>query len=863
MNERGKTVNGSVINRVVLLWLLLTSAILARAQSNDKQSNNIIHVGVANAPPIIIIEPDKPPQGMMIDFLEKVASMENWQIKWVVNEWPVIDQMIRDGQIDLITFMAYSDERARFMDFSNESFVTEWGQVYTQNKQTYQSILDFDEKSVAVMKGEIHGSGFIELCKLFEITCHFEVVESYQAAFSLLSSGEVDGLASSNIVGYVYESKFDVHRTGIMYHPQKTLFAIPKNHDAQVLTILDRYLTEWRLSSDSYYHEIHDKWINRMEKSDWPRWLVYLAAISVLLLLLSWLVVVFLRKQIRKHVGEISDQKDQISQIINLVPHMIYAVNEKGQVILANDNTENFFGVGQLNEKHVDDMQNNKAGSEPLFRDDQFLLSDRARSFNKEITVINEQDGEAIFKVTKVPYFGKTSQLPSIVTVAIDVTEEKLHEQQMEHMVQHDLLTGLSNRVFLNERIKQSHLHAVKKKQHGAVLFIDLDHFKKVNDTLGHRIGDELLKRVAKTLNSIVVPENTVARIGSDEFVVQIDDPSADMPSAEKAIYPVAEQITEMLGTPCEIEGNILYVSASVGVVIYPNTEVSHKQILQRADTAMRFAKYKGRNQYAVFKENMEREIKRQHVIEEALRSAIKNSEFILQFQPQIDATEDKLIGVEALLRWQHPSGDLVQPNDFIGVAEQSGLIVPLGFWVIEEACKQIKKWSQEHQEPPFITVNLSVAQVLNLDFVDAVKAMLEKYQINPTLLELEVTESVMLEDASVAIEVLNQLKSLGVKLSIDDFGTGFSSLNYLKKLPFDKLKIDRSFINDIPGDQDNENIIKSIITISTDMGLELIAEGVETKEQVDLLMNLNCDHFQGFFYDRPSNIEYIDKKYL
>ncbi len=428
-----------------------------------------------------------------------------------------------------------------------------------------------------------------------------------------------------------------------------------------------------------------------------------------------------------------------------------------------------------------------------------------------------------------------------------DITERKLTEQRIEFLAYHDPLTGLPNRVLLEDRLEQAIAQA-ERGHHGlALVFMDLDNFKKINDSLGHAAGDALLKEVATRLKRCVRDTDTISRQGGDEFVLVL----GGLHGAEGSL-PVLTKIMETLQEPFVCEGNELSTSASMGVALYPQDGDCFDILRKKADMAMYRAKEAGRNTYRFFDEAMDDEAVEHLLMRSGLRRAIERGEFVLHYQPQVDIASGRVVGVEALLRWEHPEFGLVPPARFIPVAEESGLIVPIGAWVIEEACRQAMVWRRAGLPDLVMAVNLSAAQFRRNGIEETVAQALQRSGLVPALLELELTESILLQDVEQVLATVQRLKQLGVQLAIDDFGTGYSSLSYLKRFDIDKLKIDQSFIRDLASDPDDAAIVRAIIQMAHSLGLRAIAEGVETAELLQQLRGFGCDEAQGYHYARP-----------
>ena len=432
------------------------------------------------------------------------------------------------------------------------------------------------------------------------------------------------------------------------------------------------------------------------------------------------------------------------------------------------------------------------------------------------------------------------------VCVFSDITLVKESQQKLDHLAHHDPLTELPNRLLFNDRLTHAILRASRDNLHLAVLFIDLDRFKNVNDTLGHHVGDELLKQVSSALVRKVRDCDTLARLGGDEFILLLENIDG-----QHGATVVAEKLMSVFETPFMVAGHELFLTCSIGISLFPHDGADLNVLIRNADVAMYQAKGHGRNAYRFFSQEMTGEGAEQLRLESMLRRSIDNDEMFLNYQPQVDIETGQLIGVEALVRWNHPELGLVPPVRFIPLAEDTGYISQLGKWVLHEACRQMVRWQEAGLYVPKIAVNLSVRQFERGSIVAMVSSILVETGLEPHRLQLEVTESVIMNTGD-AFAFINDLNAIGVGLAIDDFGTGYSSLAYLKQLPVQTLKIDRSFIKDISTDPNDEAIAIAIIQLGKSMNLSVIAEGVETAEQGAFLLRHGCNLAQGYFYGRP-----------
>ncbi|WP_255374559.1 EAL domain-containing protein [Cohnella sp. OV330] len=436
-----------------------------------------------------------------------------------------------------------------------------------------------------------------------------------------------------------------------------------------------------------------------------------------------------------------------------------------------------------------------------------------------------------------------------------DITERYHTEKQINYLAYHDDLTGLPNRRFFTGHIDELLKNGVNEDSVFAVMFLDLDSFKKINDTLGHNNGDALLKLVAERLKTCChASDQLVSRMGGDEFTILLQD----ITDHTEAIR-VAEQIIKAFERPFAVDGYEFYITASIGIAFYPQDGTNVEMLMKNADIALYRMKDDGKNNYNVFKPNPNSGGIERLTLENSIRKALQLNEFVLYYQPQIDILTGDIIGTEALVRWNHPTLGLIPPAKFIPIAEETGLIVPLGEWVLKTACLQNQVWRDKGFAPMSVSVNLSTRQFSKHDLVETIEEILLETRMDPQYLELEITES-MTMNVDVAIEVLGKLKELGIHLCIDDFGTGYSNLYYLKLFSIDRLKIDRSFVRDIMTDSNDADIVATIIAMAYKLGIDAIAEGVETKDQLDFLRSQNCHEVQGFYYHQPLPAEQLEQ---
>ncbi len=579
---------------------------------------------------------------------------------------------------------------------------------------------------------------------------------------------------------------------------------------------------------------------------------------------------------------ELEDLKEHNSDLLSLLtehlPDMLWVKDLDGKYIYANKaicdgllmakdiyepigKGDVFFALRER-EAHKENPEWHTFG-ELCFNSDQDVIdNDRAMKFEEYGNV----KGKLMYlEVYKAPFYDKDGNTIGTVGAGRDITELKatqthlekslgiLEEQRklLEYQANHDLLTGLPNRVLFLDRLEQSMKMADRYGTHSAIIFINIDEFKEINDSLGHSVGDKILIEVAKRMSLQMRKTDSLSRLGGDEFVVVLNE-IKDI----KNISAIIENGMNIFDAPFLIGENTLHISISVGVSIYPHDGKTSDELLRNADAAMYKSKSDGKNRYSYYDQEMTRKAHEKVLITTELKKAFITDELVVYYQPQIDAQRDKLVGMEALVRWQHKSMGFIYPDRFIPLAEATGMIVELDRIVMKKALQQFKEWKEAGLNPGKLSLNVAIKQLEDKGFIAFVKSLLESEECAYENIEFEVTETQIMNNPNESIEILQQISDLGISIAIDDFGTGYSSLAYLKRLPINKLKIDKSFIDNLPQDTEDVAISKTIINLCESLNLKVIAEGVETELQKDFLLENGCKFIQGYFYSRPISAE-------
>jgi len=566
--------------------------------------------------------------------------------------------------------------------------------------------------------------------------------------------------------------------------------------------------------------------------------------------------------------SDLEESENQLRIIIDASPTQVFAVNKTGDFVFLNSATADFYG------KRVDDLigENYHTVHQVLNVEeaDELLVivkrveSTRARWMNleKKITGISSRE-KLVVQMSCIPFdfYGQSC----VLVVCNDITARVRAEERVERLAYYDALTNLPNRNLLYDRLTRDVEQTRQKGAHGALLFIDLDDFKRINDTMGHLLGDHLLLHLSKEMQTQIRQTDTLARLGGDEFTLSLPNLSADISTAQQQASELAERLIAIIGSPITLDKHEFLIGASIGIAMYPESTEETGELLRYADTAMYQAKNSGRGCFRFFHESMEIEAKRRVSLEADVRKALEESQFTFYLQPILASGSRQLMVAEALLRWPHPEKGMIMPGDYISYLEDSGMISTVGHVVLDNVCQYLQQQRQYRRVPDHfrIAVNISTKQFYQPGFVNQVSALLMKYDVPGSCLEFEITESAALQRLNDAVQTINQLRYLGITFSLDDFGTGYSSLSYLKQLPVEKIKIDRSFINDLNVDPQGEALVASIIAIARNLHLHVVAEGVETEEQVQWLARYPEVMYQGYLFDKPMPAAEFSEKYL
>jgi len=578
---------------------------------------------------------------------------------------------------------------------------------------------------------------------------------------------------------------------------------------------------------------------------------------------------IILSKEVEDKNIELEKQHDLLQSVINGIDQSVMVIDKDYNVLLANDAAKQFGEHEILNDPtHFKCYELTHHRDSPCSGDQHQCPLTETMALNKSVQRVHRHStpsGEEQFiELTTTPLYNKDDEPYAVVELGHNITEhlktQKILEEQkneLDYQAHYDALTSLPNRVLFLDRLKHAMEIAKRDKSKVALIFIDLDHFKEINDSIGHHAGDFILKECAKRLQALLREVDTVSRFGGDEFTIILEKIEN-----ENELIDIIQMILEKLKEPYFYEFKKLYSGASIGISIYPENGNTHQELLKHADAAMYKAKEIGRNTYSFYTKSMTENAHERVMLETKLREAITRDEFAIYYQPLLNINSAKVIGYEALVRWIDTNGKITYPDKFISIIEQTGLIVDIGKIILEKVFLQAFKWKETHVDFEKISINISAKQLKDPEFFSFIDALIQRTKCDPEWIEFEIIESFIIDDLTEAIKLLEKIKKIGISISLDDFGTGYSSLSYLKKLPISKLKIDKSFIDDIPYDENDKIITKTIINLAKDLNLFVLAEGVETKAQEEFLLANGCHLAQGYLYDVALSVDEINNRW-
>jgi diguanylate cyclase (GGDEF)-like protein/PAS domain S-box-containing protein len=831
-------------------------------------SPDAIRIGYYDNPPKIYRDDNGDPTGFWPALLREIATREQWNVQWIHCKWADCLPQLRAGNIDIMPDVGLTDKRATRYAFSSEPVLISWSRIYVAAGSPIDSIPDLEGKRIAVLTDSFNyegEEGIVSFLGSFGITAEFIEQLDYLSVFRAIESGSADAGVTNKDFGNRHDGDFDIRRTSIMFSPASLHFALPATapRTPSLIATLDRHIADMKADRNSAYYTLLDQHLgisNETDASTIPTWLVPAAA--AIAIFISMLIIgnILLNRLVNSRTASLFKEEEQkkefyrqleISEgrllgILRNSPSLIYIKDLEGRFLLVNERYAALSGraVDEIISRTDADLYSSEDAKLFHKADEEVFAAGKSMTIEE---ILHLDDRTYHYISTKFPLKDENGTVYGLGGVSTDITELKQHEAEIAFLAHHDALTELPNRRYFESALQACIADSRKSSQNFTLAFFDLDHFKTINDSLGHSTGDAILRHVAMQLRNILRTDDIVARVGGDEFVILL-------PNTERStgFETVLGKLQPLLTKPFNIDDQRIFLTASIGVASFPDDGDDSATLMRNADVAMYDAKSAGRNTVRRYHSALSDKVLRRFELESAIRNGLENSEFFLMYQPQFDLQTNQVVGAEALIRWERSGHGLVSPTEFIPAAETSGLIREIDGWVLHEACAQARRWMDADIPFKRISINVSAPELESNDFAERILSALSQQDVPPECFGIELTESMLMENIESTFAQLATLKAAGVFLSIDDFGTGYSSLNYLKLLDVDEIKIDRSFIDPLPWNEHDRVLCETIIRMAKHLGLCVIAEGIETLEQLEFLVREGCDCGQGYFLARP-----------
>lgn len=821
----------------------------------------VVRVGVHNNGPTILMSHNGQPGGILGDLIVAIAKEENWNLQAVQCTWQECLDALQTGHLDLLADMSFSELREHLYDFHQIPALRSWSQVYERRNGNIKSFLDLDTKHIAVLAGSTQFEYLIALANGFGFHPNLLPLGTLESGFDMVADGSADAVVADYFFGELYAAQYGLVTTPIMFQPSQLFYATKRGYNGELLTAIDRHLAQWQNTPGSRYYRTLQEWGAAQSVGVAPASFWWTIAALVCLLLAAMGIAALLKIQVARQTRHLQISETKLNTILNSVDAHIYIKDCNLRYVYGNSHLCELFGkspeelIGSTDNDFFD-----KTTCSNLRRNDLRVTEGGERVIIEEPNVASDGQAIATFLSIKVPLRGPSGDIQALCGISTDITEHKATQEAAHRLAYYDPLTELPNRRLLLERINHLLEDTDEIPAISALLFLDLDNFKRINDARGHDIGDAVLCRVAELLLSLVGPEDTVARMGGDEFVILLKHMGYDPEESRQAALLIAEQVRAALEQPITFKRQDYQVGASLGVTLLTPGDTSTADVLREADMAMYRSKSAGRNQVNLYEDSMHSELRDRLALEHDLNQAIGTSQIEMQIQAQWDNAHCT-VGAELLMRWNHPERGPISPGVFIPLAEETGIILRLGDWALQQAGIMLSQLRQAGECYP-LSINVSPRQFRQPNFVQRVQEILEESGAPADQLIFEVTEGILIDDWQGCIKRMTELNALGIRFSIDDFGTGYSSLTYLKRLPLYELKISECFVRETPKNADDTAIVKLILAMARQLSLKVVAEGVETTKQADFLISNGCDAMQGFLFSRPMPMEqWLDQK--
>ena len=832
--------------------LLLVHALLglfAAPVASASDSDPALQIGHYQNEPKVYTREDGRPAGLFIELLTEIARREGWQLEFRSCPWAECLQLLETGQLDLMPDVAPSPSRRVRFNFNAVPVTQAWSQLYSTAEGSVMELEELSGQRIAVLADSAQQHYLAELLEDQGLDIDIYAVGTMSGTLEAVGSGKADMAATNNFFGGRMAGRFGLLETPITFDHTSLHFAAPANQHADVLATIDRYLDDWKKDRGSPYYAAVLSAITLPDISGTPAWIYPVTTAAVGIAALSTLLLYLLRGRLKTQTTHLNRSGQRLEQLLASSPVILYSLRGHDMRIeWVSGNIERILGFSRSTvmdpdwwERHIhpEDRRSAVRQSTRIFSERNITREYRVHDAGGRVRYIRDE--------MRLLEADSRTEDPLIIGSWTDMTEEHERQQQLDYVANHDLKTGFPNRSLLIDRLEQALTRAERRHSSVVVILIDLDRFRHVNDSLGTTAGDQVLLEIAKRLQDGCCSEATIARVGSDEFCIVFETDVADVNLKE-----LLSHLRSELAPPVQVGEHDLVVSTSIGTSTYPRDGRNREALLAAAELALEAARRAGGDCVRYYEPTLGEQTSRRLLLENDLRHAITRNELELHYQPQFRLSDQGIHGMEALVRWKHPERGMISPGQFIPMAEETGLIEKIDQWVLIEACRQMAQWDASGFPVPRIAVNLSPREFDDDLLVERVTEALSTNGLSGERLEIEITETMLMEFPERAMRVLRKLESLGVNLCMDDFGSGYSNLAFIRRLPLHQLKIDRSLTREIEQSRHNRLIIQAIIAMAEALELELVAEGIETREQLDFLGQAGCRIGQGFLLGKP-----------
>lgn len=834
----------------IFIFSLLLTAIPGTPLS--AQDDRFVKFGIiADTPPISFIDENGIPQGYLVELFSMIMTDLGINFEIIPASYAEIYGGVLNGEIDLFASMLKTEDREKLFYFSDAGLTGGWGQFFINTEADYTNILSLRNKKIGMVIGDEIGQNF----EIFMEQLNIPFIKVEFFTFQQM----IDSIQSGNLYGGVIYSSYllgveNIKVTQTVFSPQP---AYPVTAlDGSFIPELDRIserLKELKADEQSYFYSLQSKWLIERENKYSEYSSVFLASLLILAGITAFLSLngLILKKTIRKRTKELL----QSSTILEHSIEGIMVTDKNRHIIRVNKAFENITGYKskEVIGRHVSVLKNPEQNRAQIDE-----MMDSLRKTGKWVgeTWDRRKSGEIYPQFKSVVLIkDKKGEPVNYSFVFSDMTENRNLENRIHYISNYDRQTDLPNNNLFLDRLIMAGMNSDRENNILCIISLGIDNFKKINRSYGHNAGDQLLKKIGLRLKDICRKSDTVSRYGGDEFTILLTDINS-----QEDIIRIIENIKEKIERPFLIEGNELYTSCTQGISIYPSDSPDVKIIPRHANQALHIAKKRKKGSYFFYREEDDIVLKQRHKSETMLRSALNKKEILVHYQPKFDIQQNKITGVEALVRWNKNNREIIYPDEFISILEETGLIISIGEYVMEKACHDISELNKNLDISLKLAVNLSGVQFSDPLLISKISSILDKTGFPAELLEVEITESIAMHDRENTLIILEELNRKGISIAVDDFGTGYSSLSYLKKFPLSTLKIDKSFIDEMDQKDEDQGIVKTIISLAEIMNLNVVAEGVETGSQIEILKNNQCNEAQGYYISRPTDIKNLQK---